>query len=75
MRKTSRSDLLGFGVAVACAVAPPAAQAIIMRHDVDEARYRDLGETHRGVLVALALPAQDGSPLLYNGMGTLIAPT
>ncbi len=46
-----------------------------MRHDVDEARYRDFGEKFRQQLVELALPAQaDGAPMLYSGMGTLIAP-
>jgi secreted trypsin-like serine protease len=51
------------------------ANAVIMRHDVDNARYLALGEQHRDVLVELGLPAQsDGAPMLYSGMGTLIAP-
>lgn len=65
--------------AITCLVlslsAAPAA-AIIMRHDVPEAEYRALGHQHRGVLVALGLRAEsDGAPMLYSGMGTLIAPT
>jgi len=49
------------------------AHAIIMRDDVDEARYRALGDRYRSVLVALAIRAQnDGAPMLYSGMGTLI---
>ena len=59
--------------ALASAVAP--AGAIIMRHDVNEARYFALGEAHRPLVVQLALHASaDGAPLLYNGIGTLIAP-
>lgn len=61
----------------ACLLAATAlpAQAIIMRHDVDEARYRALAEPYRPVLVLLGINAQnDGAPLLYSGMGTLIAP-
>jgi secreted trypsin-like serine protease len=47
--------------------------AIIRRDDVDDARYLALGEKYRGVLVALAIPAQiDGAPMLYSGMGTLV---
>jgi len=52
-----------------------AAQAIIMRHDVDRSGYVLLGDRHRETLAMLGLPAQrDGSPMLYSGMGTLIAP-
>lgn len=62
-------------LAVAAALLAGPASAIIMRHDVDEARYRDLGEKHRGVLVAMGLNARvDGGPMLFNGMGTLIGP-
>jgi secreted trypsin-like serine protease len=60
-------------VAALLAAGAPA-QAIIMRHDVEDARYRELGEQHRDVLVHMALRARDdGAPLLYNGMGTLVA--
>jgi secreted trypsin-like serine protease len=55
-------------------MAPPAV-AIIMRHDVDDARYIALGNQHRGALVQLGLPSsEDHAPMLYSGMGTLIAP-
>jgi secreted trypsin-like serine protease len=51
------------------------AAAIIMRHDVPDARYRELGETQRGVVVQLGLLAEeDGAPMLYSGMGALIGP-
>ena len=51
------------------------ASAIIMRHDVDRSRYLALGEQHRQTLVMLGLRSKDdGASLLYNGMGTLIAP-
>jgi hypothetical protein len=50
------------------------AQAIIMRHEVEDWRYIELGERHREALVHLGLPASDdGAPMLYSGMGTLIA--
>lgn len=61
-------------LATAAMVAGAPAQAIVMRHDVEDAKYRGLGERHRDVLVQLGLRAQDdGAPMLYNGMGTLIA--
>ncbi len=50
------------------------AGAMIMRHDVDPKEYLLLGEAHRPALVLLAAPSRDGAPLLFNGMGTLIAP-
>lgn len=50
------------------------AHAIIMRHDVDQSRYLVLGHEHSAGLVNIALVSRDGSPLLFNGMGTLIAP-
>ena len=51
------------------------ASAIIMRHDVDRSRYLELGEQHRQTIVMVGLRAtDDGASLLYNGMGTLIAP-
>lgn len=57
------------------AASAASANAIIMRDDVDKSRYRDLGEKYRQVLVQLGLPAStDGAPMLYSGMGTLIAP-
>ena len=49
--------------------------AIVMRHDVPEQAYRDFGEHYRQQLVQLGLPAQaTGEPMLYSGMGALIAP-
>ena len=52
-----------------------AAQAIIMRHDTDRSGYVLLGDRHRETVAMLGLPAQsDGAPMLYSGMGTLIAP-
>ncbi|MGE0594808.1 MAG: trypsin-like serine protease [Hyphomonadaceae bacterium] len=72
VRQTSAGGIVG---ALLLLLAATPAQAIIMRHDVEEAQYRNLGERHRGVLVQLGLPARDdGGPMLYNGMGTLIAP-
>jgi secreted trypsin-like serine protease len=51
------------------------ARAIVTRHDVDDLRYIELGDRSRGSLVQLGLPAQDDhAPMLYSGMGTLIAP-
>ena len=58
---------------VALSGAAPAA-AIIMRHDVDQSQCVVLGHQHRASLVQLELPSRDGSPLLFNGTGTLIAP-
>jgi secreted trypsin-like serine protease len=53
----------------------PQASAIITRHDVDDWRYVQYGDQHRGPLVQLGLPASDDhAPMLYSGMGTLIAP-
>lgn len=60
------------GLAAMIAAAP--ASAIIMRHDVDQDGYLSFGQRHRAGLVQLHLPSRDGSPLQYNGMGTLIAP-
>ena len=52
-----------------------AAHAIIMRHDTDRSGYVLLGDRYRETVAMLGLPAQsDGSPMLYSGMGTLIAP-
>jgi hypothetical protein len=48
--------------------------AIIMRHDVDDAAYRELGERHRMTVVDVAVPGGDGVPMHGNGAGTLIAP-
>src|ERR1700761_8196115 len=75
MRSPSRLAVRSilFGLAIPSAI--PCA-AIIMRHDVPEARYRDFGEKYRGYIVQLALPGSKpgAQPNLYNGMGTLIAP-
>lgn len=73
MRFTKRVLEICAVLSVACVTLP--AQAIIMRHDVEDARYRAFGERHREVLVQLGLRASDdGAPMLYNGMGTLVAP-
>ena len=49
--------------------------AIIMRHDADRSAYVLLGDRHRETVVMLGLLAQqDRLPMLYSGMGTLIAP-
>ncbi|MEZ5995820.1 MAG: trypsin-like serine protease [Hyphomonadaceae bacterium] len=62
-------------VLTALCLAGGSAEAIIMRHDVDERGYLQLGEAHRQILVQLGLYAEeDHSPMLYSGMGTLIAP-
>ncbi|HEX5182201.1 MAG TPA: trypsin-like serine protease [Allosphingosinicella sp.] len=51
------------------------ADAIIMRHDVARTNYLLLGDRHREVVAMLGLLSQnDRSPMLYSGMGTLIAP-
>ena len=76
MRSPSSSLTLRLVVlGIAIGVAFPSA-AIIMRHDVPEARYRDFGEKYRGYIVQLAVPGSKAGaqPNLYNGMGTLIGP-
>jgi hypothetical protein len=51
------------------------ANGVIMRHDVDRSGYVLLGDQHRETVAMLGLLAQqDGAPMLYSGMGTLIAP-
>jgi hypothetical protein len=72
MKRRSIAQMVLLGALV---VATPAA-AIIMRHDVPEERYRNLGEKYRGYLVQLNLPGHkpDAPKYLTNGMGTLIAP-
>lgn len=61
-----------FVLAFASLSAP--SNAIIMRHDVDQNGYLALGHQHRAVTVQLGLEARSGGPVLFNGMGTLIAP-
>lgn len=62
-------------LALAAFVVAAPASAIIIRHDVDDWRYVQLGDRNRGSLVQLGLPAQDDhATMLYSGMGTLIAP-
>lgn len=72
--KTSifRGPLVG---SVALLLGAFSASPIIMRHDREESRYRDLGESYRPYLVQLGLPDREGVPRLYGGMVTLIAPT
>ena len=64
-----------FAAALAVLAPGPTAEAIIMRHDRAENRYRDLGEAYRPFIVQLGLPGQDGVKRLYGGMGVMIAPT
>ena len=64
-------SLLAFGL-VLLAAAP--AGAIIRRHDVDDALYREAGEAFRPYIAQLSLPNGAGQPRLYDGMGTVIAP-
>ncbi|HEX8654444.1 MAG TPA: trypsin-like serine protease [Allosphingosinicella sp.] len=50
------------------------ASAIIKRHDVSDFKYRELGETYRHTIVEGIVPGSNGSPMLGNGNGTLVAP-
>lgn len=62
-------------IAVSAMLVSGSSRAIIMRHDKDRSGYLLLGDQHRQTVVALGLLAQqDGLPMLYSGMGTLIAP-
>src|SRR4051812_13266717 len=72
---TSGAIRLALFAVLSSSAAIPAA-AIITRHDVPDAKYRDFGETYRGYIAQLDLPGRkEGSaPNLFNGMGTLIAP-
>lgn len=62
-------------VSVTGSALAPNAQAIIIRHDRPDARYRDLGEEYRPYLVQMGMPDGEGVKRLYGGMGTMIAPT
>lgn len=66
---------IGFSAALGIALVAPA-HAIIMRDDVDDRLYRDLGYAHVEVLAQMGLRSERSAwgPMLYNGMGTLIAP-
>lgn len=59
------------GLLIACLAAPTT--AIIIRHDVPDQKYRDLGNQYRDTFVELAIPGRDGVPVVGNGGGTLIA--
>src|SRR4051812_42574544 len=62
-------------VLIAVLISPTTVSAIIMRHDVSEARYRDLGERFRPLVVQMGITRETGgAPILWNGMGTLIDP-
>ena len=74
MRRRLRIGL-SLVASAAVLVCAAGAQAIIMRHDRPDSRYRDLGETYRPFVVQLGLPGADGVRRLYGGMGTLVAPT
>lgn len=50
------------------------ASAIIIRDDIADSRYRDLGEAYRPMIVQLAIRNSRGDPGLTMGMGTLITP-
>src|SRR5215217_2772662 len=66
---------LACGLLLFAAALDSAAQAIVMRHDTNRSGYVLLGDRHRETVAMLGLPAQsDGAPMLYSGMGTLIAP-
>lgn len=70
---TGRAAAAG-AVGFALAIASPGA-AIVIRHDVDRARFVTLGDRYRQSLVQLGLISQsDGVPMLYSGMGTLVGP-
>jgi hypothetical protein len=71
--RTSTIQALCLGLAV---IAPAQAGGIIMRDDVPDARYRDFGEHYRSYVVQLAVPGgkPGAPPLLFNGIGTMIAP-
>ncbi len=67
--------ILALAVVAGAVLCAPQASAIITRHDVDDWRYVQYGDEHRGPVVQLGLPASDDhAPMLYSGMGTLIAP-
>jgi hypothetical protein len=61
-------------IAVCLLAVSSTAPAIIMRHDVDDAEYRALGERYRMTVVDIAVPRPNGVPMHGNGAGTLIAP-
>jgi secreted trypsin-like serine protease len=61
-------------IAVAVLALATPSNAIIMRNDVDQNGYLALGHEHRAVTVQLGLEARTGGAMLFNGMGTLIAP-
>lgn len=71
--RTVLIQALGLVLATA---SPAQAGGIIMRDDVPDARYRDFGEQYRSYVVQLAVPGgkAGAAPLLFNGMGTMIAP-
>jgi hypothetical protein len=50
-----------------------AAPAIVRRHDVSDFKYRELGERYRHTIVE-GIVQGDGSPMLGNGNGTMVAP-
>jgi secreted trypsin-like serine protease len=61
-------------LALACSILPLSAAAIIVRHDIPDQKYRELGERYRQTIVDIAAPRRDGSVRRGNGMGTLVAP-
>jgi hypothetical protein len=71
--RTSTIQALCLGLA---ALSPAPAGGIIMRDDVPDARYRDFGEQYRSYVVQLAVPGgkEGAPPLMFNGIGTMIAP-
>lgn len=68
-----QKDLVFFVTLATLAIATPSS-AIIMRHDVDQNGYLALGHEHRAVTVQLGLESRSGGPMMFNGMGTLVAP-
>lgn len=59
---------------IALLVTSISASAIIKRHDVSDFKYRELGENYRQTIVEGIVPGSNGSPMLGNGNGTLVAP-
>jgi hypothetical protein len=75
----SGSDLMNvrarrITLALAAVSFSTAASAIIIRHDVDDIHYRQLGEKYRLSVVDVAVPGRSNEPLHGNGAGTVIAP-
>lgn len=62
-------------IAISLVLANGPAGAIIIRHDVPDARYLALGQHYRGTFVDIAVPRLDGTLGPGNGGGALIDPS